>query len=158
MQTVHRLTSVATHTAISKHHRWLRDRVTELTSDLVDAVCAKQPHWPAQGRLLAFLREELLPHAKVEQQVLYDAGLSAGTALLCASLSVDHRMLTVLVTELEDADTGPEVAALAGGLVSLFFTRLEKEDTLLLPALAADGVDLAGLVADREELLGDQAV
>lgn len=78
--------------------------------------------------------------------MLYEAARAAGAHALVASLETDHRFLLSLVEQIEKADTALEAALSARALVVLFALRVEKEETIVLPALTEAGVDITALL------------
>jgi hypothetical protein len=64
-------------------------------------------------------------------------------------------MIAALIDEVGQAATGLEAAIAAGALVVLCEVRIEQEDRHLLPALEAAGLDLARLLGEHAELVGE---
>ena len=141
-------------TATESHHQVLRDALVRRTEALMAAVTTRRPHAAARHELLEFLHDELLPHADVEEALLYAAGDADATTLLVRAMQDEHRMLIALVTEITSATDPMEMAIAAGALVILFDVRAHQEDRYLLPALAAAGVDLTSLLAGAPEIVG----
>ncbi len=121
------------------HHHQLRGRL----ADFVDQV-AKDPGGADLDSLIRFLREDLLPHARAEEQHLYPAV----AALLrqhgdpTATMQLDHAFIEERIRNVEAAveevpSHGP--AALSRlhrhllGLAALFEAHLEKEERVYLP-------------------------
>lgn len=125
------------------------------TDQLLKATAARQ-------ELLDFVRREILPHARAEEQALYPpaAALPQGR-LLVAGMLAEHQALTELVDEI--AQTGERAgglvraAAAARAFAAVFATHLAKENTLVLPLLVAAEVSLPELLAGMHELLGTDA-
>ncbi|HEX6935821.1 MAG TPA: hemerythrin domain-containing protein [Actinomycetes bacterium] len=142
--------------AIRAHHDQLsRDLVSRslAVQGGVDRLAAGDD---ARAGLVAFLHEELLPHAAAEEKTLYAAGADLpATRLLVAAMVAEHRVLEGLVDDLAGARTPSDVAGTAAALRTLFLTHLAKENDLLLPALDESGADLGSLLAGMHELLGD---
>lgn len=141
--------------AAEAHHAELRDRLTQRTEALVAAVATRTPHEPAQRKLVDFLRAELLPHAEVEEDLLYAAASTEPTTLLVRAMQDEHRMLAALIDEVEQTTNPMDAAMAAGALVVLCDVRIEQENRHLLPALAEAGVDLTALLQEAPEIIGD---
>lgn len=141
--------------AAEAHHAQLRSRLNELTEAFVGAVAVHQPYDWEQAELVEFLHAELLPHADVEQELVYAAAETEQTRLLVGAMQDEHRMFTNLVDEVEHAVTVTDAVIAAGALVVLSEVRIQQEDRHLLPALAASGVDLQRLLSDHPEIIGD---
>lgn len=143
--------------AAEAHHADLQARLTQRTEALVAAVATRTPYEGAQQKLVDFLRAELLPHAEVEEALLYAAASTEQTALLVRAMADEHRMLAALIEEVDQATNGMDAAVAAGALVVLCDVRIEQENRLLLPALAEAGVDLSTLLHEAPEIVGDTA-
>jgi hypothetical protein len=141
--------------AVEEHHAALRAGLTERTEAFIAAIAVNRPYEWERTDLTNFLRAELLPHAEVENELIYAAAEAEQTALLIRAMEDEHRMLIALVDEVEQAVTVTDAVIAAGALVVLFDVRVEQENRHLLPALAASGVDLSRLLADRPEIVGD---
>ena len=137
------------------HHVYLQTRLTERTEALLATVATRTPHEEAQRELVDFLRAELLPHAEVEETLLYAAASTEQTALLVRAMADEHRMLAALIDEVDQATTALDAAVAAGALVVLCDVRIEQENRILLPALAEAGVDLTALLTEAPEIVGD---
>lgn len=145
--------SVAAHA----HHADLWSELTQREAALVRAVLDGTDHHPAQQSLVEVLRSEVLPHLATEEEVLYSAARGAGAHALVASLEVDHRALLSAVEHVEHARTALDAALATRALVALFALRMEKEETVLLPTLAAARVDPGSLLQGRPEMVGPRA-
>ncbi|AQZ63158.1 unnamed protein product [[Actinomadura] parvosata subsp. kistnae] len=109
-----------------------------------------------QAVLTVFCTDEVLPHAAVEEQTLYAAAADLpATELLVRAMRDEHATLRALTTELAVATTPGEIVSVSSALNALFQAHLKKENDVLLPALADQGVDLAALLGDAHEILGD---
>ncbi|WP_448073688.1 hemerythrin domain-containing protein [Georgenia yuyongxinii] len=140
--------------AVQAHHSTLECELIRRTDALLATVGAREAHEPAQRDLVAFVRQEILPHVQAEQDLVYDTAPDAQTALLGQAMRVQHRQLAAFATEVERARTGMDAAMAASALVALFMARAEVENTVLLPALADAGTDLPALLGDRLEIVG----
>lgn len=145
--------------AVERHHAELSGRLSVLVEGLLSA--AADPYdggvaGPARGRLVAFLADELLPHAAAEEQSLYPAAAADERArLLVDGMVAEHRVLEGLVADLRDATDAVRAAATARSLQVLFDAHLSKENELLLPAVAANpDTSLAAVLAGMHEILG----
>lgn len=141
--------------AAAAHHADLRTRLTDLTEAFIATIAADSPDPAPGGKLVAFLRTELLPHAEVEDELLYTAVRTDRTALLVRAMQDEHRMIAALIDEIECATTPMDAAVAAGALVVLCDVRIEQENVHLLPALEEAGLDLAGLLGDHPEIIGE---
>lgn len=141
--------------AAAAHHAVLQARLTQLTEAFIEVIAAGSSFEVARGELIAFLRSELLPHAEVEDTLLYTAVRTDTTALLVRAMQDEHRMIAALIDEVEQATTPMDAAVAAGALVVLCDVRIEQENVHLLPALEAAGLDLAGLLGNHAEIVGE---
>lgn len=142
--------------AIEVHHGRIRAELTGLVDALSSVVAACEPHEPARRELVTFLRNELLLHLETERKLLYVVGSSfEPTEKLADSMAIGHRQILERFHLLEKRDSGMDLAVAAGTILALIELRLETENTVLLPALAASGVELETLLAGRTEILGD---
>lgn len=150
------LESRETMTAAAGHHDALGAELVRLTDDLLSAVAARRPHEDARRELVAYARAEVLPHTSAEAELYTGAGLDGAAELLATTMAEQQEELAALVDRLDLADAGDGVAAAsaASALMALFLVRAAEEDRVLLPTLAASGVDVASLLGDRPELLG----
>jgi uncharacterized protein (DUF2249 family) len=144
--------------AIIKHHSQLAAGLNRRAEVLLDLVDNGELSWVEIARqgLVAYLRREILPHARAEEQAMYPpaATLPAGR-LLIAGMIDEHHALTELVVQLATAKAPVRAAAIAQAIVALFATHLRKENDLVLPLLlAAPGVRLAAILGGLHDLLG----
>lgn len=138
------------HSSRSHHERlWaaLVDRADRLTA----AADGREDDRQARSILVKFLHGDVLAHLQTEAGVVYQEARSIGAEHLVATLETDHKFMLKLVEEIEQADTEQEAARCARALVVLIALRIEKEEAIVLPALAEAGVDvntlLEGVVA-----------
>ena len=147
---------------IVEHHahlaRELDQRIDALiglvdTGHLIKAEGARQD-------LLSFVRHEVLPHARAEEQALYPpAAAQPEGRLLVSGMVAENHALTALVAELADAASLVRAAATARALGALFAVHLHKENDLVLPLLVATpDVTLGTILAGMHELLGADPV
>ena len=113
----------------------------------------------ARSGLVAFCREEILPHALAEESGLYPAARADPRArLLVEAMITEHGTLASLVDQIAAVGSVIEAAALGVALRVLFEEHLSKENDLVLPLLAASSdVSLAQLLDGMHEMLGAQA-
>jgi iron-sulfur cluster repair protein YtfE (RIC family) len=144
--------------AVVRHHAQLSQTLQQYTGRLLAAAeQADRADAPAaRADLLAWLHAELVPHALAEEATLYPAAArSPRAALLVDGMLDEHRTITGLVTELDNADSPVRAAAAARALAAVFATHLVKENTLVVPLLVDDDqVSLAGLLSGMHALLG----
>jgi uncharacterized protein (DUF2249 family) len=143
---------------IRAHHDQLGRTMSDHTVTIARSIDKLASPAARHAVLVAFCKEEVLPHAAAEEETLYRvaAGLPE-TELLVRAMSREHVVLADLVAELEKASSTGEVVGAAAALNALFQAHLEKENDILLPALAAAGVDLAALLDGMHEILGEPA-
>jgi uncharacterized protein (DUF2249 family) len=109
-----------------------------------------------QAVLAEFCADEVLPHAAAEEETLYAAAADLpATELLVRAMRDEHATLRALAADLATATTPGEIVSTSSALNALFQSHLKKENDVLLPALAAHGVDLASLLGDAHEILGE---
>ncbi|HXT89700.1 MAG TPA: DUF2249 domain-containing protein [Trebonia sp.] len=141
--------------AIRAHHRALGDGLTERANAVFRAAVDSRPHEPAVADFVAYVGEEILPHAAAEEKTIYPAvvahthlGNLIGEMITeHAALSMSAARLTTLTGAVAAADQAQEIAA-------LFAAHAAKENDVLLPALIADGtVDLAELLGQMHHNL-----
>lgn len=141
--------------AIRAHHQQLALAVASGAVQVSDAAERLGDAGRHRDHLLALMRGEILPHAAAEERTLYRAAAEAErTALLVQAMIEEHRRLEALVDSLGTARTPVAMASIATAVRALFDAHLVKENDILLPALVADRVDLAGLLAGMHEILG----
>lgn len=140
--------------AAAAHHADLRTRLTQHTEAFIGAIAAGSSFEVARRELIAFLRTELLPHAEVEDALLYTAVRTVTTGPLARAMQDEHRMIAALIDEVEQATTPMDAAVAAGALVVLCDVRIKQEDVHLLPALEAAGIDLSELLGHHPEIVG----
>ncbi len=140
--------------AAAGHHARLRARLTQLAEGFIDAIDTYSSSAAVHHELVAFLRDELLPHVEMEDALLYTAARTDATSLLVRAMQDEHRMIEAIIKEVEKATTPVEAAIAVGALVVLCDVRIKQEDTHLLPALEATGIDLTELLKNHPEITG----
>ena len=144
--------------AIEIHHGEMRAELTRLVDALISSVAAREPHESARLQLVNFLQGDLLFHLETERKLLHVAGSSfESTEKLANCMAIGHRQILAHVHTLSEHSRGIDLAVAAGTILALIEFRLETENTVLFPALAANGADLETLLAGRAEILGDTA-
>jgi uncharacterized protein (DUF2249 family)/iron-sulfur cluster repair protein YtfE (RIC family) len=139
--------------AVEQHHAALAGSLATMVERLVTAGTSWQP---VRDELVAWCRDELVPHAQAEEKTLYPAAASFDRArLLVDAMVAEHGVIVGLVEDLAEATDPIRAAGTATALQVLFATHLAKENDQVLPVLAqSSGVDLAGLLIGMHELLG----
>jgi len=140
--------------ALLAHHRSLTEGARQRVSALSKAVEGAGRYEPAAADLLAFLAEEVLPHATAEESTIYRAASATGTlAAVVEEMTAEHRRLEALAEELAGSTEGPAALNVARTLGTLFAAHVEFENEVILPGLRASGADLAELVRHMHELV-----
>ncbi len=140
---------------ITAHHVELADALALRVDAVLNAVRTGHPHGPAVAALNAVLADQIIPHARAEEDVLYAAAAGLVNArLLVAGMLFEHETLLSLATALPRAPTPVDAATTARALQEVFTGHVRRENQLLAPALAAEtSVDLAGLLLRMQERL-----
>lgn len=110
---------------------------------------------PAVAELVAYLAEEVLPHAVAEEHTVYQAArVRPDLEDMVIGMIDEHRHLTTSVERLAKAESGEDARAQAEAIGSFFAGHVAKENELILPVLDADpNVDLAGLLVQMHRLI-----
>jgi len=134
--------------AMLTHHRVLGEELAERADAVSGAVAAGQPHGAAVAGLIAYLAEEVLPHAAAEEKTIYPAAAAhAGLADTVGEMIAEHVTLSAAGARLAALTDGTAAAEQAQQIAGLFAAHASRENDVLLPALLADeSVDLAGLL------------
>jgi uncharacterized protein (DUF2249 family)/iron-sulfur cluster repair protein YtfE (RIC family) len=145
--------------AVEAHHTHLAGQLAGRVALLIEAARNPGAATGACDDLVAFCDRELLPHAAAEESALYPAAHRTLEArLLIDSMLAEHRRIEALVDALRTASSPARTAAEARALQVLFEEHLLKENTLVLPLLAASpDTSLAELLAGMHDLLGHHA-
>jgi uncharacterized protein (DUF2249 family) len=141
-------TAADAYEAIRAHHRALGDGLTSRANAVFRAAVDGQPHEPAVADLIAYLGEEVLPHAAAEEKTIYPA-VVAHTHLgdLVGDMITEHATLSMSAARLTTLTDGVAAAEQAQEIAALFVSHAARENDVLLPPLIADGtVDLAELL------------
>lgn len=144
--------------AVRQHHAELAGRLSAHVDALLGAAAAPVGTGFTQARAaaLAFLSDDLVPHAAAEERALYPAAAQSDRLrVLVDAMLAEHRVLVGLVEELRTAEEPVRAAATGHALRVLFDVHLSKENDLVLPTVAADpAVSLAGVLEGMHQLLG----
>lgn len=154
------MTKTQAYEAILQHHALLGERMEErvrAVRQAVDQVPLGQDghHYePAVAELVAFLGDEILPHASAEEQTIYPtAAAQEGLTEVVDQMIGEHKRLVSLTEALASAASGFAAAGTSDEIAELFVTHVGKENDILLPPLVADSdVDLAGLLSQMHDL------
>jgi len=140
--------------AMVAHHAALTDGVARRVAALRAVGEGNDHHEAPMAELVAYLAKEVLPHAMAEEHTLYQAAAAkADLAETVAGMVDEHRKLVALAERLATTDDASAAAAEAEAIGALFASHVAKENSLILPPLAADdAVDLAGLLVEMHRL------
>ena len=142
--------------AIRAHHRALGDGLTERADAVSTAAAAGRPYEPAVADFIAYVGEEVLPHAAAEEKTIYPAVL-AHTNLggMVGEMITEHALLSMSASRLTTLADGTAAAEQAQQVAELFAAHAAKENDVLLPALLADNtVNLAELLGQMHHNAG----
>jgi uncharacterized protein (DUF2249 family) len=130
------------------HHRVLGTELTKRADAVSGEVSAGRPHGAAVAGVIAYLAEEVLPHAVAEEKTLYPAAVThAGLAGLVEEMIADHVTLSAGSTRLATLSEGRAAAEQAARIAGLFAAHAARENDVLLPALLTSrSVNLAELL------------
>ncbi len=143
--------------ALIAYHAELQDVLDHWTAALAAAAGEASPVRPVRNLLRAFLTGEVLPHTVAEERTLYRAARRyPGAGRLVPELISEHRALAAMTSRLGEPARPADTAAQAAAISTLFAGHVAKEDSLLLPALARSGADLAALLAREPRLARGQ--
>lgn len=140
--------------AAQGHHAELWAELTARGDAVIEAAAQGADPGPSRGELLGYLADQVVPHLRTEERIVYNLARGAGERNLVAAMELDHRALLRQVESLRKAATPLEGAMAARALLLLFALRMEKEEKVLLPVLAEYGLDVRELLAGRPEMLG----
>ncbi len=141
--------------AMETHHAQLVSQVDARARSV-----ETDPTLEATAALLAYLADEVLPHALAEEASVYRAAADLpGLAPLIGGLIVEHHELARLGDDLGPATPANVRAAAARRVRLLFADHVGAENDVVLPALR-DGApgSLPGLLDAMHELLGAPVV
>ena len=148
--------------AMLAHHAQLLDGVAHRVDAVSASADAADPNARAAAELVAYVAEQVLPHAMAEEHTIYPAAAAReGLAETVAGMVDEHRRLAASVERLATARDARAAATDAEAIGALFAAHVAKENELLLPPLAADdAADLAGLLDQMHRLIevGQEAI
>ncbi len=140
--------------AMLAHHGELTRGVTRRVAAVSSTVERDGGCAPAVAELVAYLAEEVLPHAVAEEHTVYPMAAEREELTETVAEMVDeHRRLAASLERLATTANAPDAAAEAEAIGSLFAAHVAKENELVLPPLAADEtVELADLLVQMHRL------
>lgn len=143
--------------AVVAHHGAMTDRVSGLLAEVVQAVDARSDVLAPREALVAYFRDEVMPHALAEESTMYRAVADdLSGRLLIGSMIEEHGRIKAMIDGLARAVDAGAVAAAAGGLEALFAAHVDKENNVIVPLLSTSGsASLADLVEGLHVLVGD---
>jgi uncharacterized protein (DUF2249 family)/iron-sulfur cluster repair protein YtfE (RIC family) len=143
------ITGTEAYEAMLAHHRMLDEQLGTYATAVSGAVAVGYPHEAAVAGLVAYLAEEVLPHAAAEEETLYPAAAHGNLTRTISEMIGEHRVLSAAAERLAGASRGAAAAAQARHIADLFSAHVAKENDILLPALLAErDADLAVLLAE----------
>ncbi|HEV2258207.1 MAG TPA: DUF2249 domain-containing protein [Streptosporangiaceae bacterium] len=142
------ITGTEAYEAMLTHHRLLGEELAGRADAVSGAVAAGQPYGVAVAGLIAYLAEEVLPHAAAEEKTIYPAAAAhACLAGVVGEMIAEHVSLSAAGARLAVLTDGAAAAGQAQQIAGLFTAHAAKENDILLPTLLADpSVDLAALL------------
>ena len=103
-----------------------------------DAHASRADRERVRGDVLRMLREDIEPHTKLDEQLLYPAAAERlGDPLVAASMNYDHLAIREWIGDIGDTDIDdiPYLQGLLYGLDALIRVHVWKEDALFLGPL-----------------------
>lgn len=133
--------------AIVRVHDKMVAELDELVENLVAVVDLRQPYRDELQAVKAYVIDDVYPHAAAEEASLYPAAAEdPALRALVEVMTAEHQALRDALHELSSARSAATAVAKAGALAALFALHARKENTAILPALAArPGLDLEAL-------------
>jgi len=140
--------------AMLAHHRILAEEVARRVRVLRGTVESGTAYEPAAAELVAYVADEVLPHALAEEHTVYQAAAALPELKATVEeMTAEHRELASLVEQVALAGNAQGAAVRAEQIGTLFAAHVAKENELLLPPLQADdSVDLAQLLVQMHRL------
>lgn len=135
--------------AMRAHRQILSEQLSTRVAVVSEAVVAGRPHQAAVAGVLAFLADEVLPHAAAEEETIYPAAAEHAELIGTVNEMVtEHTTLSAAAHALAAQADGTTAAEQARQIADLFTVHAARENDVLLRALlATDDVDLAALLA-----------
>jgi hypothetical protein len=144
-------TTVEIVSAITSHHAELQASLSTRVDAVLTAARNGDPYDDVAADLGRLLANEIVPHARAEEDVLYAAATDPTLRPLVAGMIFEHGTLLALAAELPSASTGVDAAGVARAIREVFVGHVRRENELLLPALADDpNTDLPALLPVME--------
>jgi hypothetical protein len=138
-------TEVEAFKSMLAHHRELEEGVAARAAAVTQAQKRGTSCRAPVGRLVAFLDDEVLPHARAEEQTIYRVAAARleGDRLVREMLA-EHRALVARAERLARVSDARGAALAAQEIATSFAAHVARENDALLPPLLEDtGVDLA---------------
>jgi uncharacterized protein (DUF2249 family)/iron-sulfur cluster repair protein YtfE (RIC family) len=150
------ITETEAYEAMCAHHRVLGEQLAGRADAVSGAAAAGRPHGAPVADLIAYLAEEILPHAAAEEKTIYPAAaVRADMTDVVDEMTAEHVILSEFGARLAELADGAAAAEQAHQISGLFTAHAAKENDILLPALLADrSVDLAALLAQMHGAAG----
>jgi uncharacterized protein (DUF2249 family) len=147
------ITATEAYEAMLAHHARLGEELASRADSVSAAVTAGRPYGAAVASVIAYLAEEVLPHAAAEEKSVYPAAAAhADMAGMVGEMVAEHIMLSALSARLAAVTDPASAAGQAQQAATLFAAHAAKENDVLLPALLGDeSVDLAVLLGQMHE-------
>ncbi|HET7350209.1 MAG TPA: DUF2249 domain-containing protein [Marmoricola sp.] len=144
--------------AIREHHAAMAGALGGKVTALQRAAHRGEDAVAERDAVVAWARQELLPHAAAEEATIYAAAAERAEArLLVEALVADHRVITDLVDRVAEAPHAVAAAGAAFSLEQLFLAHMAKENDQVLPFLAAEpSVSLVSLLDGMHHELGHE--
>jgi len=143
------ITEAEAYEAMRAHHQMLDEQLSTYVAAVSGAVAAGRSHGAAVAGLVAYLAEEVLPHAAAEEETMYPAVAHGNLTGTISEMIAEHRVLSAAAERLASAPDGAAAAKQAGQIAELFAAHVGRENDILLRALLAErDVDLAALLAE----------
>jgi uncharacterized protein (DUF2249 family) len=146
--------------AVERHHAAMVGALVARAVALVELARTETGDLAAlRDDLVAWGRQELLPHARAEEDTLYRAaGQKPEARLLVEAMLAEHAVIAGLVDELAATTDAVGAATAARALRAVFEVHLAKENDQVLPLLVgAPDVSVADLLGGMHELLGHES-
>ncbi len=151
------ITATEAYVAMLEHHKRLGEELAGRADAVAGAAAAERPSGAAVAGLIAYLAEEVLPHAAAEVETFYPAAARAGLAGTVEEMIAEHVILASASARLAAATDGPAAARQAQEIAALFTAHAAKENDVLLPALLGDkSADLAALLEQMHDSAGHE--
>jgi uncharacterized protein (DUF2249 family)/hemerythrin-like domain-containing protein len=154
------ITGTEAYEAMLTHHRLLSEQLSTRAAAVSEAVATGRRHDAAVAEMIAYLAEEVLPHAIAEEETIYPAVAAARPDLTgtVSEMVAEHGTLSAFAEALAGLAEGHAAAEKARQIANLFGAHAARENNVLLPALlTGDDVDLAALLAQMHRRAGEAA-